>query len=260
VDELHQPSQRLYVTNLLAHVALLEGDFAEAERLIHEALELGERAQRWNARITYHLQLFMLRDAQGRLEEVAEIYEAGSSAQEFRTYPVFDCVVAGFYARVGRADEARATFEELAASDFAGIPFDEEWLASICLLAEMAAWLGDATHAHALYALLSPYGERLGTSYPEINVGAVSRYLGLLAATESRWGDAARHFDDALEINGRTGARPWLAHTQEDYAHMLRRRGGAGDDDRAAELFDSALATYRELSMLGPLARATSVS
>jgi DNA-binding SARP family transcriptional activator len=257
VDELRQPSQQLYVTNLRAHVALLVGDFAEAERLIHDALELGERAQRWNARITYHLQLFMLRDAQGRLEEVAEIYEAGSSAQEFRTYPIFDCIVARFYARVGRADDARATFEELAANDFVGIPFDEEWLASICLLAEMAAWLNDVNRGRVLYALLTPYGERLGTSYPEIPVGAVSRYLGLLAAAESRWADAERHFEDAVAINRRIGARPWLAHTQEDYARMLQARGRPEDAGRAAGLLDAAVATYRELSMTGPLARAT---
>ena len=75
-EQLRQPSQTLYVTNLRAHVALLEGDFTSAERLINEALELGERAQSWNARIAYRLQLFLLREAQGRLAELSEIYEA----------------------------------------------------------------------------------------------------------------------------------------------------------------------------------------
>ena len=75
-EQLRQPSQTLYVTNLRAHFALLEGDFIRAEHLINGALELGERAQRWNARITYRLQLFLLREAQGRLAELSEIYEA----------------------------------------------------------------------------------------------------------------------------------------------------------------------------------------
>ena len=35
-----------------------------------------------------------------------------------------------------------------------------------------------------------PYRERVGTSYPEINLGAVSRYLALLAANDRRWADA----------------------------------------------------------------------
>ena len=75
-------------------------------------------------------------------------------------------------------------------NDFAGVPIDEEWLASICLLAETAASLGDATRGTVLYDLLMPYRERVGTSYPEINLGAVSRYLALLAANERRWADA----------------------------------------------------------------------
>jgi DNA-binding SARP family transcriptional activator len=257
VDELRQPSQTLIVTNLLAHIALLEGDFSAAERLIHEALELGERAQRWNARVAYRLQLFLLRHAQGRLEELSEIYEAYPTAFDYRTYRIFDCVVAKFYAELGRRDDARRKFEELARNDFAGVPFDEEWLASMCLLADLAASLGDTRRGHVVIELLAPYAERVGTSYPEINLGAVSRYLGLLAAADSRWDDAERHFEGAIEVNRRIGARPWLAHTQDDYARMLRARGRAGDERRAAELLDAAVATYRVLGMVGPLGRAT---
>jgi DNA-binding SARP family transcriptional activator len=254
-EDLRQPSQTLYVTNLRAHIALLEGDFAAAELLIHEGLELGERAQRWNARVAYRLQLFLLRHAQGRLAELTEMYDAHPTAFDYRTYRIFDCTVARFYAELGRHDDARAKFEELAENDFAGIPFDEEWLASICLLAEMAPSLGDPSRGRVLYELLSPYPERVGTSYPEISVGAVSRYLGLLATAEARWYDAERHFEDATDVNRRIGARPWLAHTKEDYAHMLLARGGAGDAESAARLLDEVVATYRELGMAGPLAK-----
>jgi DNA-binding SARP family transcriptional activator len=254
-EDLRQPSQTLYVTNLRAHIALLEGDFAAAELLIHEGLELGERAQRWNARVAYRLQLFLLRHAQGRLAELTEMYDAHPTAFDYRTYRIFDCIVAKFYAELGRHDDARAKFEELAENDFAGIPFDEEWLASICLLAEMAPSLGDPSRGRVLYGLLSPYPERVGTSYPEISVGAVSRYLGLLATAEARWYDAERHFEDATEVNRRIGARPWLAHTQEDYARMLLARGNAGDAENATRLLDEVVATYRELGMAGPLAK-----
>jgi len=256
-EELRQPSQMLYVTNLRAHIALLEGDFTAADRLIHEALELGERAQRWNARVAYRLQLFLLRHAQGRLPELAEIYDGHPTAFDYRTYRIFDCIVARFYADLGRQDDARAKFEELADNDFAGIPADEEWLASICLLAELGASLDDPRCAR-LYELLSPYSERVGTAYPEISVGAVSRYLGLLATADARWHDAERHFEDATEVNRRVGARPWLAHTQEDYARMLLARGDAGDAERAARLLHEVAATYRELGMAGPLAKVES--
>jgi len=57
-------------------------------------------------------------------------------------------------------------------------------------------------------------------------------------------------------MNERMGARPWLAQTQEDYAGMLLARGDPGDRDRAQELLDQALATYRELGMGPYVARA----
>jgi hypothetical protein len=63
------------------------------------------------------------------------------------------------------------------------------------------------------------------------------------------WSDAARHFDDALATNERIGARPWLAHTQLDYAHMLVGRDAHDDRERVQGLLEKALAAYRELGM-----------
>ena len=45
------------------------------------------------------------------------------------------------------------------------------------------------------------------------------------------------------------GARPWLAHTQNDYARMLHARNGRGDREHAQALLDAARKTYRELGM-----------
>ena len=51
--------------------------------------------------------------------------------------------------------------------------------------------------------------------------GSVARYVGLLATTTGRWDEAEWHFDEAIALNERIGARPWLARTQDDYARML---------------------------------------
>ena len=64
-----------------------------------------------------------------------------------------------------------------------------------------------------------------------------------------RWEDAERHFEAALAMNERMGARPWLAHTQHDYAGMLLARDGPGDTERAGDLLRVSLATCRELGM-----------
>jgi DNA-binding CsgD family transcriptional regulator len=80
-------------------------------------------------------------------------------------------------------------------------------------------------------------------------VGAADAYLGVLAATCRRWEMAEGHFRAALEMNERTGGRPWLALTQADYGLMLMFRRGQGDRKRASELFQAALTAARELGM-----------
>ena len=50
-------------------------------------------------------------------------------------------------------------------------------------------------------------------------------------------------------MNARMGARPWLAHTQFQYALMLSTRNQPGDHERATALRLEALATARELGM-----------
>jgi hypothetical protein len=92
-----------------------------------------------------------------------------------------------------------------------------------------------------------------------VAVGSVARYLAILASTTSRWEDAARHFEDALEMNARMGARPWLAHTQRDYARMLIARNAPGDQEKARLLLSQALATYDELGMQAAAASASAL-
>jgi len=117
------------------------------------------------------------------------------------------------------------------------------------LLSETAARLGDGDHAATLYELLLPYSDRVALSYPEISLGPVSRFLGILASTTARWSDAERHFEDALALSERIGARPWLARTQEDYGRTLLARDEPGDAAKAHGLLDTAVALRGELGM-----------
>jgi tetratricopeptide (TPR) repeat protein len=79
--------------------------------------------------------------------------------------------------------------------------------------------------------------------------GSASHYLGLLATTLGRWSDAERHFEDALELNTRLQAPPFVARTRCAYAEMLVRREELGDRERALELVDQTLETAEELGM-----------
>jgi DNA-binding SARP family transcriptional activator len=246
-EDLRQPAQDWLVAVLRTLLALLEGKFSAAEQLIAETHSLGERAQSWNAAATYGLQLYVLRRDQGCLEEVEDLVRR--AVMDSPTYPIWRCVLANMLAELGATVEARAELEALAANDFSGLPFDEEWEVSLCFLAETAARLGDRDHAATLYELLLPYADRVAISYPEISVGPVSRFLGILASTTGRYDEASRHFEEALAMTERIGALPWLAHTRDDYANMLLRRGEPGDTEKARSLLDGARAAYRELGM-----------
>ncbi len=107
-----------------------------------------------------------------------------------------------------------------------------------------------------LYDLLFPYRDRcLVMGQSGGCEGALARYLGQLAATLERWEDAAGHFERALEIHLRMGARPLLAHTRHEYAAAQLERGRPEDRERANGMLDAALATAEELGMIALAAR-----
>ena len=83
----------------------------------------------------------------------------------------------------------------------------------------------------------------------EGSVGAVSRYLGLLAKTIGRLDDAELHLSDAVALNERMGAKPWAAHSRFDLADVLLERDAPGDRERATEALRTARATCQELGM-----------
>ena len=245
-SQLRQPSQDWFVTEIRAHHALLVGRFSEAESLTAEARRLGERAQAWSAEVSFRLQTYTLRREQGRLAETLEMVRA--SVDKYPTYPMWRCVLAQVTAELELV-ESREHFALLEKDNFSMLPFDETWLVSMGLLAEAAWSLGHATGAIQLYPRLLPYADRVAVSTPEISTGSVSRYLGLLAATTKRWDEATRHFDEAIEVNTRIGALPWLVYTKRNFANMLNERGARDDAKRAGTLECSALALAEELGM-----------
>ena len=246
-DELRQPAQLWAVCAARAMLALAAGRLSEAEELVPRALALGQRAQPGMAIAAYALQRYALLDFQGALDEVEPAI--CNLVAEYPGRPVFRCALAHLYAKLGRLPEARRALDDLAANDFAALPFDVEWLYGMSLLAETCAFLSDADSAAVLYRLLLPHAALNVVDAPEGIRGSVSRYLGLLATTIGRWSEAAHHFEDAIAMNGRMGARAWLAHTQYDYARMLLARDEPGDRKKAQELRNAALATYRNLGM-----------
>jgi len=190
-----------------------------------------------------------LRGLQGRSSEVESIVKtmvekspAGSKG--------WQATLAKLYYDMDRPTEARTEFERLASNGFSDLPIDGAYVTALALLAQVSYYLGDDRRAERLYELLEPFGgQNIAIGSAAVFYGPVSRYLGLLAATMSRWDAAALHFEDALKMTAEMGARPFEAYVQVEYGAMLVGSGGGGDLEKGERLLNQGLATARDLGM-----------
>jgi DNA-binding CsgD family transcriptional regulator len=246
-SELRQGPQHWYASLIATVFALHDGRFESAERLIEETLAVGRHAQTWDAEITRLLALFVLRREQDRLAELED-----DVRRRIITHPGYRslrCMLLTLLVDSGRLDEARGLFDQLAAGDFAAFPKDNEWLFAMSLLAETAVALDDRPRAQNLYDQLAPYSGLVALAAAEVSIGPVDRPLGLLAATVGHQEEAADHFEGAIAACRRTGARPWLAHSQYAYAAAIARHGQVEDRPRAVELATAARDVANEVGM-----------
>jgi tetratricopeptide (TPR) repeat protein len=246
-SRLRQPAHLWEIGAGRAMLALAAGRLAEAEELLSQNFALGEGAKPEVAIPVHRLQRYTLGDFRGQLTQLEP--EMRDLAAEWPARPAFRCALAHLLARLGRRAEAEEALGDLTRDSCAALPFDQEWLYAMSLLAETAVLLGDAEPATALHRLLAPWSAFNAADWPEGMRGSIARYLGLLATPLERWDEAADHFKAALEMNERMGLRPWLALTQEDYARMLLMRALPGDRGQAQQLLSRARASYRELGM-----------
>ena len=231
-DQLRQPAQDWFVAERRAVQALHEGRLAEAEALSHEALRIGSGALSWSARVCHLLQLIVLRRLQGRLDEM-ELPAREATEDYAPSYPVCHCAHIHVLAQVGRAGEARTALGALAPNGFDALDFDETWLAAVAFLAEAVHALGEAEHAETLYERLEPYADRVAVSTPEVSLGGVPRYLGLLAAASGRVELAREHFEWAVEFDTRLDAPAFAALTLVDHAALTGDRALASRAEEA---------------------------
>lgn len=217
---LRLPFTRWRAASLRAMRALLGDDPHQAEAVIEEALALGTAIVGPVAVHTHAVQMQELDLLRGRLSELEARIAAMLAAQPGE--PLWLCARTNILAHMGRHDEAAAIIEHLSPDEFAALPRSFGFTYALSFLAETCALIGGTHSAEVLYRLLAPFDG--GTVLLVTGVvcrGAVSRYLGLLAATLRRWQDAARHFDDALTLHERMRSAPLLASTRCAYADML---------------------------------------
>ena len=215
--------------------ALLTGQFSLASTYMAEESDIPHPITFPRDELSaYRMHLFMLHREIGGLAEFEGIVRA--AVDEFPWYPCHRPAYVLTLLAVGRPAEARAAFTSLARDPGLADVRDNEWLLGMAMASDACGQLNDAQAAADLMEQLAPFSGRHAMGHAEGSVGAVDRYLGILATVLGRYDDAERYFLRAQDTNEQMGARPWLAHTQADYAQMLRARQATGDAAKAAQL------------------------
>jgi DNA-binding CsgD family transcriptional regulator len=246
--ELRQPFHEYHAACMRAAQALLAGRFADAEVLARDALEFGTRLPGLDASGAFGMQMFL------RAHERGELLQFAPQIEEFvRTTPRENTWRPALaLAELGRHREAAAELEQLGRQRFEAVARDSLWPICLAYLAQACTLIRDRAHAEDLYTLLAPWtGRNIVAGSLVVCYGPADRLLGMLSAVTQRWDRAERYFDAAIEMSGRLGAGPWLAHTQHQYAAMLLERGRRADRERASALLENA---HRLAAALGMVA------
>ena len=238
---------RLHVAeHYVSALALCDGDLALAEAAAGRSHEWGRLLTGRDASGTYGIQMFGVRRAQGRLAELAPAVRLlAGDVRDVAWRPGLVAVLA----ELGMVDEARRELGRILSDGLDDLR-PSLWLASLVYLAEASATLADTASAEAVYPELARYeGGNVMVGHLVACYGAADRYLGEAAGVLGEWELAERHFESALALDARLGARTWLAHTSFSFARMLLARGRRDDRAHAGSQLAAALGLARDIGL-----------
>ena len=228
--------------------ALMDGRLAEAASLAQQGFIAGQQSARpltLNAFLVQHGMAMWELGRLGELEPQLRAYIGQNPLIVFAR-----CGLQLALVQLERLGEARTEFESLAQDEFAQVPRDWNWLASMFVLAEICVDLGEAKHAEVLYRLLGPYSARNAMLGWYHTYGSIASALGRLAALLARFDEAKAHFETALAANARIRATLALTHTECELAKLLLARAQGDDPERAGALIASARRTAEGLNLV----------
>jgi class 3 adenylate cyclase len=228
--------------------ALMDGRLAEAASLAQQAFIAGQQSARpltLNAFLVQHGMAMWELGRLGELEPQQRAYIEKNPLIVFAR-----CGLQLTLIQLGRLDEARMEFQSVARDEFAQVPRDWNWLASMFVLAEICVDLGEGKHAEVLYRLLAPYSARNAMLGYYHTYGSVAFALGRLAGLLGQFDEAEAHFEMALAANARIRAAVPLAHTECELANLLLGRSEGYDGERVGTLIASARRKAQALNLV----------
>ncbi len=216
-----------YSYNVEAMMALVAGDFEEADRLgplaMDTAAEYNEMA------FTFYGALMTWTWWQrGELSGLGHVFR-DVIAQAPSDYPVVRAALALVDAEAGDVGGALSELDALAGLGWAAVADDQTEGVSLAMTAAACGVIGlrAAGHATNIYEYLRPYaGTAVVIRAPAAAcVGPADQYLGMLATAMGDLALAEVHFEAALRLARRMRSRPFVAAAELELALVLRQRG-----------------------------------
>ena len=228
-------------------LALLDGRFDEVEALAARARQLCPTEDDAFPAAIYWRQMVLVACERGDAGAAAaasiHLVEIDPANQIHRAMLAFT------RAQLSGADEARAELEAFVDAGLGPMPVERRPV-TLAYRTEVALALGGQERARVLHEELIPWeGQIVVGGFAEAPLGAVDRYLGMLATAMGRWEDAETRFEGALRLEDGLAAPPLLARTRYWYGRMLLARGEPADLERADELLASSRDAARLLGM-----------
>jgi hypothetical protein len=244
-EQTHWVGHAAYTLLRQGMLALLEGRLDEVEPMAMRALQVG--GGRADVQNGVPLQLFWLRFEQGRLGEIQTFMESFSAAHP--ELPVVQALLVMLFAELG-LERAHELMHGYSAAQFAQLPWGAIGPIAPVTLSCAAARLGRVEDAAVLYGLLKPHQGRLAVvGASALCFGPFDHYLGILAACQNKWRQAADHYEAAITLEEQTGSATMLARTRLWQAKALVQRRTANDRAFARRVALRALADARDLGM-----------
>ncbi len=236
------PLEASYSLNVGAMMALVAGEFEQAEWMARRAMEV---AQGYNDLVVSFYGALMAwtwwqRGELGGLEQMfREVI-----AESLEGYLIVRAALALIHAEGGEPDQAMADLDALAEFGWEAVAKDQTEGVSLALAAAACGGLGARARDHALliYEQMRPYaGTAIVIRAPAAAcVGPADQYLGLLATATGDLALAEVHFEAALRMADRMHSEPFKAAAEVELARNLRQRGREGEGERVAILLRNA--------------------
>ena len=226
--------------------ALLQGRFADAERLAAEALPIGVRIGHPFARPVHRGHCGLLAFERRNFDEVFVSFDPARRFHRGAVQWAHAFVGRALFA-AGRTEEAAARLARLGRDAFRGVPRNIRWTGTAIEAANLCADLADAERAAELAPLLEPVASQHAVlALPVCYGGPATHALGRLYTVLGRHDEAREALDEARASAAALGARPAVRRIELDLAAHHERHGSRS---AAREHHAAAAALTTELGL-----------